>query len=116
MKYEHGNLLDNMWTYWGIDNKNIKEMKCTSSGCPVQFEGKLITGEGFYFRERHDYATFDIGKTLDDAIDGRFSDKGKSLFHWEEEEAHNTLSAAEIISKLVNRYLKQKAKEKRDTA
>ena len=48
-------------------NSTISEKKVTCSACPYQVEGKLNTGEYFYFRERWECSRFCIAKTLEDA-------------------------------------------------
>jgi hypothetical protein len=44
----------------------IKKMTRTSLGCPAQYEGKLMDGNVFYFRERWGIARLDVaGKRKD---------------------------------------------------
>jgi hypothetical protein len=53
-----------------IDNPLIAEQHQTCYGCPDQWEGRLLSGEFFYFRYRSGWASLAVGHDAD-AVSGR---------------------------------------------
>ena len=95
--------------FWEIDNDNILEMKMTSVGCPVQFEGKLKDGTYFYFRERHDWTRFAIAKTQKEAYRVR---DNEALYFVSLPDRHHPSTASDEISNWVDDYFKRKQEKK----
>ena len=46
----------------------IESLRVTTEGAPVQIEGRLHTGEHFYFRARHRAISLGIGATAEEAL------------------------------------------------
>lgn len=83
--------------------KEIVSIKKTCNFAPLQYEGKLSSGEEFYFRDRHGSFSFAIAKTLKAAINET------QVLHFQIGKGNLSEKEAEkIIKKEVIRYMKKK--------
>lgn len=77
----------------------------TCSWAPEQYEGRLATGEVFYFRLKYGYASLGIGADLDAAIDDSHE------WSWQSADRHmhefpDEVTRDEVFTQLLDRRLR----------